>query len=38
MTVDTELRETNDVVKPPRLTTEEVWRAIEKRSFAVVGY
>jgi hypothetical protein len=38
MTVDTELRETNAVVKPPRLTTEEVWRAVEKRSFAVVGY
>ena len=38
MTVDTELREVNAVVKPARLTTEDVWRAIEKRSFAIVGY
>ena len=39
MTVDTELLDTRAVAKPPtRLTTADVWRTIEKRSFAIVGY
>jgi hypothetical protein len=39
MTMDTELLETRAVdVRPTRLGTEEVWHAIEKRSFAIIGY
>ena len=39
MTVDTELIQTRAVVEhPTRLTTKDVWRAIENRSFAIVGY
>jgi hypothetical protein len=39
MTVDTELMQTRAVVEHPTwLTTKDVWRAIEKRSFAIVGY
>lgn len=39
MTVDTELLKTRTVATPAsRLTTEDAWRAIEKRSFAIVGY
>jgi hypothetical protein len=39
MSVDTELLETRPVAtSPTRLTTDDVWRAIEKRSFAIVGY
>lgn len=39
MSVDTELLRTKAVsTAPARLTTDDVWRAIQKRSFAVVGY
>lgn len=39
MTVDTELLDTRAVKTPPtRLTTDDVWRTIRKRSFAIVGY
>lgn len=39
MTMDAELMETRAVVeRPSRLTTKDVWRAIEKRAFAIVGY
>jgi len=37
MTVDTELLETAGSVAA-RLTPSDVWRAIERRSFAIVGY
>ena len=39
MTVDTELLEARAAAtSSTRLTTEDVWHAIEKRSFAIVGY
>jgi len=39
MSVDAELLETRPVAtSATRLTTNDVWRAIEKRSFAIVGY
>jgi hypothetical protein len=39
MAMDTELLETRAAETPPtRLTTDDVWRAIERRSFAIVGY
>ncbi|HEX3299709.1 MAG TPA: hypothetical protein VHW68_06310 [Actinomycetota bacterium] len=39
MSVDTELLEARPVPTPrSRLTADDVWRAIEKRSFGIVGY
>jgi hypothetical protein len=39
MTVDTELRESRAVdMRPTRLSTTDVWHAIENRSFAILGY
>ena len=38
MTVDTEPLAARAVTNSTRLSSEDVWRAIEKRSFAIVGY